>query len=676
MVDIKTEKKNTLFVDGKEVEFSDERNLLEVIRKAGIEVPTFCYRPDLSIYGACRMCVVEVEGRGVQSSCTMPPEPGIKVKVNTEKTRRVRKMSLELLLANHNRECTMCEKSGSCELQDLSTKMGIKDVRFGKREEQLPIDDSNPSVVRDPNKCILCGDCVRACSEIQGQSVLDFAGRGSKTVVTPAFCREMKDVDCVYCGQCIQVCPTAALTIKSEVEQTWKALLDEKKTVVAQIAPAVRVALGEEFGLPAGSNTIGLIVAALKKMGFDKVFDTTFTADLTIMEEGTELLTRLKEGGTLPLFTSCCPAWVRFAELNYPQLLNNLSTCRSPQQMFGSVMKKFLPKEMGVDAKDVVTVSIMPCTAKKAEAKRPEFAEDGMADVDIVLTTQELARMIKESGIDINSIEAEDTDAPFGMLSGAGVIFANTGGVLEAALRTAYEITTGKPMENVVVEEARGLNKYKEFTVDMDGQKLKIAVCATLKQADELCQKIVNCEAHYDMVEVMACPAGCITGGGQPQSCKDPSIKEDRMKGIYQSDVELPIRKSHENTDVQKLYKEWLNNPNSELAHEVLHTHYHSKKRIEGNIQLTNHADDTDKITLEVCVGTCCFKKGSYETMEKMVEIIKEKNLAEKIAVKGKFCFENCGVGPNLAVNGKLVSNATSDKAKEIFESEIESKLK
>ncbi|MEI7473576.1 MAG: NADH-dependent [FeFe] hydrogenase, group A6 [bacterium] len=674
MVDVKTDKKNILFVDGKEVEFSDERNLLEVIRKAGIDVPTFCYRPDLSIYGACRMCVVEVEGRGVQSSCTMPPEAGIKVKVNTEKTRRVRKMSLELLLANHNRECTMCEKSGECELQDLSTKMGIKEVRFGKREEKSAIDDSNPSVVRDPNKCILCGDCVRACSEIQGQSVLEFAGRGSKTVVTPAFCKDMKDVDCVYCGQCIQVCPTAALTIKSETEQTWKALLDAKKTVVAQIAPAVRVALGEAFGLPKGTNSIGLIVAALRKMGFDKVFDTTFSADLTIMEEGTELLSRVKTGEKLPIFTSCCPAWVRFAELKYPQLLNNLSTCRSPQQMFGSVMKKFLPQEMGIESKDVVTVSIMPCTAKKAEAKRPEFAEGGEADIDIVLTTQELARMIKEAGIDIKNLEPEETDAPFGMLSGAGVIFANTGGVLEAALRTAYEVATGKPMGNIVVEEARGFNKFKEFSVDLEGKKLKIAICATLNEADDLCKKIISGEAHYDMVEVMACPAGCITGGGQPQSCKDPSIKEDRMKGIYQSDVEHKIRKSHENTDVQKLYKEWLKNPNSELAHEFLHTHYHSKKRIEGGISFTKE-DDTDKLQLEVCVGTCCYNNGSYDTMQKFIEIVADKNVSDKVAVKGRFCFEKCGVGPNMSVNGQLIYNATSDRAKEIFESEIEPKL-
>lgn len=674
MVDIKTEQKNVLFIDGKEVTFSDERNLLEVIRKSGIEVPTFCYRPDLTIYGACRMCVVEIEGRGVQSSCTMPPEAGLKVRVNTEKTRRVRKMSLELLLANHNRECTMCEKSGDCELQSLSKQMGVTEVRFGKREEQVEIDDSNPSIVRDPNKCILCGDCVRACREIPGQSVLDFCGRGSKTVVSPAFGKKLNEVDCVYCGQCVQVCPTGALRIKSEIDQTWKALLDTEKTVVVQVAPAVRVAIGEEFGLPKGANTIGLIVSALKKLGFDKVFDTTFTADLTIMEEGTELLSRLKSGEKLPLFTSCCPAWVRFAELNYPQLLDKLSTCRSPQQMFGSVMKKFLPKEMGVDVKNVVTVSIMPCTAKKAEAKRPDFAEDSIADVDIVLTTQELARMIKEAGIDFKNIEEEETDAPFGMLTGAGVIFANTGGVLEAALRTAYELATGKPMADLEITPCRGFDHIKEFSVDLEGKTLKIAICTTLKQANELCKRIVSGEAHYDMVEVMACPAGCITGGGQPQSAKDPSIKEDRMKGIYQADVDLPLRKSHENADVLKLYKDWLQNPNSELAHEVLHTHYHSKKRIEGGINFTK-GNDAAKLQLEVCVGTCCYKNGSYETMQKMVELMTDKNLSDKVAIKGKFCFENCGVGPNIAVNGKLISNATPERAKEIFENEVEPKI-
>lgn len=670
------ENKKVLYVDGQEVEYTDEKNILEVIRKAGIEVPTFCYRPDLTLYGACRMCVVEIEGRGIQASCTMPPEPGLKIRVNTERTRRIRKISLELLLANHDRECTTCEKSNNCDLQDLANKYGIKEVRFGKREEMVPVDTSNPSVTRDPNKCILCGACVRACKEIQGKGVLDFANRGSKTVVTPAFEKNMADVDCVYCGQCVAVCPTGALRIKSDIETAWNAIVNDKKTVVAQIAPAVRVAVGEAFGLPAGQDTIKLITAALRKIGFDKVFDTSFAADMTIMEEATEFVTRFTKKEKLPLFTSCCPAWVRYAEQSHPELLNNLSTCKSPQQMFGAIMKSYLTKEYNIAPEDMVVVSIMPCTAKKAEAVREEFANDNVQDIDIVLTSQEIIKMIKEAGLDLKALKPEEMDAPFGLFTGAGVIFGSSGGVAEAAVRTAYEMVTGKKLEKFSITEARGAKTLKELELDIEGTKVRIAIVNTLSEAENLIQRVEKGEVSYDMIEVMACPAGCVGGGGQPSSCKNRQIKIDRSKGLYQADVELPIHKSHENPDVQTLYKKWLEKPNSELAHHILHTHYQNRKKFEAGEIEVNKTLNENATNVSVCISNSCYLKGSAELLDYFMQEIKDRNLEEKINLKGTFCFENCGKGPNMAVNGELISEVTPDRAKEVFEKHILPKVK
>ncbi len=578
-----SEDKKTLFINGKEVEFTDEINILEVMRKNGFNVPTFCYRPDLKPFGACRMCVVEIEGRGIQASCTMPPEIGLKIQTNTERTRRIRKTVLELLLANHDRECTSCEKSGNCELQKYAEEYGIRNIRYAKKKEYEAIDDMNPSIVRDPNKCILCGACVRACEEFQGHAVLGFANRGSKTVVQPMAGKNLCEVDCVYCGQCQAVCPTGALTIRSSVERVWSVITNKEKKVVAQIAPAVRVAIGEMFNLEPGENSIGLINSALRAIGFDMVFDTNFSADLTIMEEGTEFLDRIAKNQNLPLFTSCCPAWVRYMETTHPDMLNHLSTCKSPQSMLSPVLKEIVPiKNPDITRENLVVVSIMPCTAKKAEAVRFEFSKDGVLDTDFVLTTKELGRMIKEAGIDFKKLEPSKGDSPFGEYSGAGTIFGTSGGVAEAAVRTAYEIATGRALENIDIKELRGVhNRCRDVEFDIDGKKIVVRVVSTLKEAEKSIQEIKNGEAKFQMLEVMACPGGCVNGGGQPRSCDSSLIKEERAKGLYEDDKNLPVRKSHENPEIKKLYEEFLEKPGSHKAHELLHTSY--QNRLKGS---------------------------------------------------------------------------------------------
>lgn len=572
--------KKTLFIDGKEVEFTDEPNLLEVIRKAGMNVPTFCYRPDLTSFGACRMCVVEVEGRGIQSSCTMPPEAGLKIHLNTEKTRRIRKTVLELLLANHDRNCLTCEKSGNCELQKYAEEYGIRNIRYPDKEleDYLPIDDSSPSIVRDPNKCILCGACVRACSEFQGHAVLGFANRGSKTLVQPMSGRPLGQVDCVNCGQCAAVCPTGALTIKSDIEQVWKEITNPEKKVVVQMAPATRVAIGEMFGLEPGVNSIGKMNAALRKIGFDLIFDTNFGADLTIMEEATEFLSRLKSGENLPIFTSCCPAWIKYLETEHPDMLHHLSSCKSPMSMLSPVLKTLVPEHFGISRDNMVVVAIMPCTAKKYECKRPELTTNGKPDTDYVLTTQELGRMIKEAGINFNALDTEAPDSPFGEYTGAGTIFGASGGVAEAAARTAYEFATSEPLNDVDIKQMRGTsNRSRDIELDLKGTKLIIRVVSTLREAEKSLKEIKEGKAKFQMLEVMACPGGCINGGGQPRSCDDTKIKEERAQGLYKEDAELQYRKSHFNPSIRKLYNEYLEEPNSHKAHELLHTIYTDK---------------------------------------------------------------------------------------------------
>ncbi len=579
-----SEDKKTLFIEGKEVEFTDEPNLLEVIRKAGLNVPTFCYRPDLTQFGACRMCVVEVEypnGRViVNSSCTMPPEAGIKVSINSKRVRKIRKTVLELLLTNHDRECTTCNKSGNCELQKYSEEYGVRKIKYPAltQEEMMEIDDRNPSIVRDPNKCILCGACVRACSEFQGHSVLGFANRGSRTVVQPMNGRDLAAVDCVFCGQCQAVCPTGALTIKSNVDEVWDEINNKEKKVVVQIAPSVRVAIGEMFGLKPGENTIGKIYAALRRIGFDLIFDTNFSADLTITEEATEFVDRVTNNGVLPMFTSCCPAWIRYMETQHPDMLAHLSSCKSPQGMLSPVLKELLPKyQEGYTKENIVVVSIMPCTAKKYEAKRGQLRRDGKFETDYVLTTQEFGRMIKEAGIDFNSLEDEKADSPFGGYTGAGTIFGASGGVAEAAARTAYYYITGENVTNNDIKEFRGVDKNsrsKTIELDIKGKKVVIRVVSTLKQAEKALQEIKDGTANFQLLEVMACPGGCINGGGQPRSCDDITVKEKRAEGLYTEDKNLELRRSHENPDIIRIYKDDLEKPGSHKAHELLHTTY------------------------------------------------------------------------------------------------------
>lgn len=570
-------------IDGIQMEVPKGTTILEAARNAGIKIPTLCYLKDLNKASSCRVCVVEV-GPKLIAACTLAAEDGMKVLTNTKNVREARKTVVELLLSNHKRECTTCPRSENCELQSLAKELNIRDIRYEGELAKGNIDDSSTSVVRDPEKCILCGRCIAACSEMQTVNAIGFAKRGFNTVVSPPYQKPLYDTICINCGQCIMACPVGALHEKENIKDVWKALEDPEKYVVVQTAPAVRVGLGEEFGLPIGSRVTGKMAAALRKIGFDSVFDTDFAADLTIMEEGTELIKRVNSGKNLPLMTSCCPGWVKFVEHNYPEMLDNLSTCKSPHEMEGALIKSYYAKKKGIDPKKIVVVSIMPCVAKKFENKREELSNNNMQDVDIVLTTRELAQLIKEAGIDFVNLKDEEFDNPLGESTGAAVIFGATGGVAEAALRTIFEILAGKELDTVDYTAVRGIEDIKEAKIELpDGRVINAAVAHGLGNARKLMEMIKSGEKEYHFIEVMACPGGCVTGGGQPivsaQEKENIDPKVLRAKAIYEEDKSLPIRKSHKNPYILKIYEEFLGEPNSDLSHKLLHTHYIKRNR-------------------------------------------------------------------------------------------------
>ena len=555
-----------MIIDGRKVEFTDEKNILTIIRKAGIDIPTLCYHSELSTFGACRLCTVEDDRGRTFASCSEEPRDGMVIYTNSEKVRKYRKLIVELLLAAHCRDCTTCIKSGECVLQELAHRLGVKKVRFQNTREERPLDFSSSAIVRDPNKCILCGNCVRVCDEIQGIGAIDFAYRGTDAMVMPAFDRQIAETDCVNCGQCRVFCPTGAITIRTNIGEVWKALADKDTRVVAQIAPAVRVAAGDAFGLPKGENAMGKIVAALHRMGFDEVFDTSYSADLTIMEESAEFLKRLEKGENLPLLTSCCPAWVKFVQNQFPDYKENVSTCRSPQQMFSAVIKEYYRNPEHAEGKKTVVVSIMPCTAKKMEAERPNSYTKGEKDTDIVITTTELTRMIRTAGIALDKIEAESCDMPFGIASGAGVIFGVTGGVTEAVIRRLVPGHGNAVMDSIAEAGMRGEEGIKEFSITYEGKELNICVASGLANARIVMDCVKNGEAEYHLIEVMACRRGCIMGGGQPTRSGDRT-KAARARGLYNADNTTIIKKSDENPMVLELYQGLLKGKEHELLH-------------------------------------------------------------------------------------------------------------
>jgi len=593
-------KKVNITINGFPVEIEAGKTILEASKKLGITIPTLCYHKDLCVAGNCRVCVVEVIGqKRLSASCATPCEEGMEVLTNSLKVRNSRKHIIELLLTEHNADCTKCYRNGNCELQNLASEYKIMTQDFIELVplKKYSIDMHSPSIMKDDSKCIRCQRCVRTCAELQGVNALTVAHKGDEMKITTFFEKHIRDVVCTNCGQCINHCPTGALVEKNYIEEVWEAIAHPDKHVVVQTAPAVRVGLGEELGLEPGERVTGRMVAALKRLGFDSVMDTDFTADLTIMEEGTELLTRLKKALVekdkdvkLPMATSCSPGWIKYIEHLYPEYLKNLSTCKSPQQMFGALAKTYYAKARNLDPDKIVSVSIMPCTAKKFEAFRPEMHDSGYRDVDYVLTTREMAILIKQAGLDFNKLEPVKYDRLMGDSTGAAVIFGATGGVMEAALRTAYELVTGRevPFENLEIKPVRGMEGIREATIKienplkdwafLDGVELKCAVAHGLVNAKTIMDKVKSGEADYHFIEFMACPGGCLGGGGQPIPT-NPEIREKRAKAIYAEDANMPIRKSHENPEVLKLYKDFLKNPLSDVSHHLLHTKYTKRER-------------------------------------------------------------------------------------------------
>ena len=563
--------KGIMYIDGQRVPFDGEKNVLAVIRKAGIDMPTFCYYSELSTFGACRMCVVEDERGKIDTSCSMEPRDGMVIKTNTTKLLKHRRMILELMLASHCRDCTTCEKNGACRLQELALRFGVRKVRFPDTRPEYELDDSSPAVVRDPNKCILCGDCIRVCDEMQGMGILNFAFRGSELQVMPAFDKKLAQTKCISCGQCAAACPTGAITIYNQIGKAWRALHDPNIRVVVQIAPAVRVAIGEAFGLEPGVNSMDKLVAALKMMGAEEVYDTNFGADLTVLEESAEFLARLKKGGPFPMFTSCCPAWIKYLENENPKYLKNVSTCKSPMEMFAAIIKDQYKAKDAEDGKTTYHIAIMPCTAKKMEAAREEFQHDGKPDVDVVLTTQEVINMIKEAGIRFTELEGESPDLPFGMGTGAAVIFGTTGGVAEAVARRVVEDKSKNTMQAIQFSGLRDTGVIREVSLPVGDRVLRIAVVHGLVNAKKLLADIEAGEAYYDLIEVMTCKTGCVGGAGQPYGLIP--IKRQRGEGLYEADRTSLIKRSESNPIATEMLEGMLKG----RTHELLHVHYEHK---------------------------------------------------------------------------------------------------
>jgi len=561
-------------INGWEAEAEKGEMLLQVIRRAGWHIPTLCYIEGLAPTGACRLCVVEIEGKqGLAPSCATPASEGMKVLTHSPRAVRARKTIVELLLADHPDDCLYCVRNGNCELQSLAEEFGIRERRYQGEKTSYHLDISSPAIERDPAKCVLCGKCVRVCEEIQGVAAIDFTGRGSKTRISTAFDEGINISSCVYCGQCIRACPTGALREQSSIKPVMEALNDPDKFVVVQHAPSISVTLGEEFNVPAGKDIVGSLTAALRRLKFDRVFDTAFSADLTIREESAELVDRLQNNGPLPMMTSCSPGWIKFVEEFYPEFIDNLSTCKSPQQMMGAIIKSYFAEKEGIDPANIFSVSIMPCTAKKFEASRPEMANGGLPDIDAVLTTRELSRMIKMRGIDIARIKPSAADTPFGERTTAGKIFGASGGVMEAAIRDAHYLVTGKDMDKLEINELRGMDDIKETTVKIGELELRVAVANGLGNARKLLDDIKAGLKKPHFIEVMTCPGGCINGGGQPIDVDRSAIAE-RMKCLYKLDQTESARTSHSNVSIQRLYKEFLGAPGEEKSHKLLHTSY------------------------------------------------------------------------------------------------------